>query len=45
MSTPIPRERPDQQATGPDRLDIATMVEHAQRRPQQATPPEELDRK
>ncbi|MFD6926090.1 hypothetical protein ACFV99_38535 [Streptomyces sp. NPDC059944] len=28
---PIPRERPDQQATESDPLDIATMVRHARR--------------
>ncbi|MFG2452887.1 hypothetical protein ACGFSG_26265 [Streptomyces sp. NPDC048512] len=28
-SHPIPRDRPDQQASGPDPLDIETMVRHA----------------
>ncbi len=41
---PIPRERPDQQAAGPDPLDIATMIEHAQHRFRRASSSEEPGR-
>ncbi|GHD79606.1 hypothetical protein GCM10010336_61920 [Streptomyces goshikiensis] len=42
---PIPRDRPDQQAAGPDQLDIETMVAHAHGRSDERRPTHSSARK